>query len=81
MSSAHYDTVDSVLLLLAEVRERAEGAARAAAADGAQSGLVEALETADRELLALHERLFDAVYLGGVVSAAPKPAQLELDAS
>lgn len=79
MSSAHYDTVDSVLLLLAEARERAEGAARSVAAEGGREGLVEALEAADRELLALHKRLFDGVYLGSI--ARPAAAQLELDAA
>ena len=79
MSSAHYETVDSLLLLLSEARERAEGAARVAAAKGGPPGLVEALETADRELLALHKRLFDGVYLGSM--AKPAAAQLELDAA
>lgn len=78
MSAAHYETIDSVLLLLSEARERAEGAARAVAESGGQANLVEALETADRELLALHRRLMDGAYFG-----ATKPAvkQLELDAA
>ena len=79
MSSAHYDTVDSVLLLLAEARERAEGAARAAGADGGRPELAEALAATERELLALHKRLFDGAYLGSI--AKPAAAQLELDAA
>lgn len=79
MSSAHYATVDSILLLLAEARERAEGAARAAADEGKSAALVEALEAADQDLLALHKRLFDSAYLGGI--AKPAAAQLELDAA
>ncbi len=78
MSAAHYETVDSVLLLLAEARERAEGAARAIAADEGQAKLVQALEAADRELLALHKRLLDGAYFG---SEKPRTAQLELDAA
>ena len=81
MSSAHYDTVDSVLLLLSEARERAEGAARAVTAQRGRDGLVEALEAADRDLVALYKRLFDGAYLGGVAVSAPAPAQLELDAA
>lgn len=80
MTSAHYETVDSLLLLLAEARERAEGAARAAVAEGRPPALVEALEAADRELLALHKRLYDGTYLGGI-AAAPEIAQLELGAA
>jgi hypothetical protein len=79
VSTAHYETVDSILLLLAEARERAEGAARAAAGEGRPAALVEALEAADRELLALHKRLFDGAYLGGIATRAA--TQLELDAA
>lgn len=79
MSSAHYETIDSVLLLLSEARERAEGAARSVAAEGGREALVEALEAVERELLALHKRLFDGAYLGSI--AKPAAAQLELDAA
>ena len=80
VTSAHYETVDSLLLLLAEARERAEGAARAAAAAGGPEALVDALEVADRELLALHKRLYDGTYLGGITTSR-ESAQLELDAA
>ncbi len=78
MRAAHYETIDSVLLLLSEARERAEGAAKAIADSGGQAALVDALQSADRELLALHRRLMDGAYFG-----ATKPAvkQLELDAA
>lgn len=79
MTVGHYDTIDSVLLLVSEARERAEGAARAASAEGSRPGLVEALQAADRELLALHKRLFDDIYLAGL--AKPESPQLELDAA
>ena len=78
MSAAHYETVDSLLLLLSEARERAEGAAKAIADADGQANLVVALETVDRELLALHKRLLDSAYFG---SAAPAVKQLELDAA
>lgn len=78
MSAAHYETIDSVLLLLSEARERAEGAAKAIADAGGQARLVEALHLADTELLALHKRLLDGAYFG---SAKPAVAQLELDAA
>lgn len=78
MSAAHYETIDSVLLLLSEARERAEGAAKVVSAAGGQSELVDALEAADRDLLALHKRLLDGAYFG---AAKPAAAQLELDAA
>lgn len=78
MSAAHYETIDSVLLLLSEARERAEGAAKALADEGGQAHLVEALHTADCELLALHRRLMDGAYFS---SGQPRPKQLELDAA
>ncbi|MBA2460868.1 MAG: hypothetical protein H0V45_03740 [Actinobacteria bacterium] len=78
MSAAHYETIDSVLLLLSEARERAEGAAKALADEGGQAHLVEALHATDRELLALHRRLMDGAYFS---SGQPRPKQLELDAA
>jgi len=78
MSAAHYETIDSVLLLLSEARERAEGAAKAIAESGGQANLVDALQSTDRELLALHRRLMDGAYFG---SAKPAVKQLELDAA
>ncbi len=78
MSAARYETIDSVLLLLSEARERAEGAAKALADEDGQARLVGALQTADRELLALHKRLLDGAYFG---SAVPQSKQLELDAA
>lgn len=78
MSAAHYETIDSVLLLLSEARERAEGAARAIAQSGGEANLVDALQTADRDLLALHKRLMDSAYFG---SGTPRAKQLELDAA
>lgn len=78
MSAAHYETIDSVLLLLSEARERAEGAAKAIADAGGQAGLVDALRAADTELLALHKRLLDGAYFGATKHALK---QLELDAA
>lgn len=78
MSAAHYETIDSVLLLLSEARERAEGAAKAIADAGGQANLVDALQSADRELLALHRRLMDGAYFS---SDVPRAKQLELDAA
>lgn len=79
MSSAHYETVDSLLLLLSEARERAEGAARAVAEEDGREQLAEALRDADRELLALHKRLLDRTYFTS--SRSPAAKQLELDAA
>ena len=78
MSAAHYETIDSVLLLLSEARERAEGAAKALADEGGHGNLVDALRAADSELLALHKRLLDGAYFG---SGTPRSKQLELDAA
>lgn len=79
MSSAHYETVDSLLLLLSEARERAEGAARTVAEEGGREQLAEALRETDRELLALHKRLLDGTYFASARTPAAK--QLELDAA
>lgn len=60
MSASHFEAIDETLLLLSEARERAERAAREIRSDEAgQAHLAEALETVDRELLALHRRLMD----------------------
>lgn len=54
--------IDSTLLCISEARERAESAAKEMRQASADATLVAALEEADRELLALHRRLMDAVY-------------------
>ena len=54
--------IDSTLLCISEARERAESAAKEMRQASADATLAAALEEADRELLALHRRLMDAVY-------------------
>ncbi len=54
--------IDSTLMYISEARERAESAAKEMRQASADTTLVAALEEADRELLALHRRLMDAVY-------------------
>lgn len=78
MSVSHLETVDELLLLLAEARERAEQAARHMRHDGGQAHVVAALEQVDRELLALHRRLLDETYFP---SSSPSAKQLALDAA
>ena len=77
MSSAYYDSIEQTLLLLSEARERAEGAAKQISDDGGPAHLVEALQTTDRELLALHRRLMDGAYF----PAEGRAQQLALDAA
>lgn len=78
--SGHFAAIDEVLLLLSEARERAEGAAKAIAQASGQAHLVAALESVDKELLALHRRLMDETLFH--VPAAEKPVeQLALDAA
>jgi hypothetical protein len=78
--SAQFAAIDEVLLLLSEARERAEGAAKAIAQANGQAHLVNALESVDKELLALHRRLIDETLFH--VPASEKPdKQLALDAA
>ena len=76
MNAAHYESIDATLLLTSEARERAEGAARLIAGTEEPAHLVAALEETDRELLALHRRLFERTYL----RSGDAPEQLELSA-
>ena len=69
-----YAAVEKALLHLSAARERVEAAAKSAA--GEASPLVEALEEAERELLAVHRRLFERAYFG-----AAGERQLALDAA
>ena len=77
MSARVFRSIDETLLLLSETRERAERAAKEAAAAGSQPHVVEALERVDRELLALHRRLMDDALL----QAPPAERQLALEAA
>ncbi|MFN2468847.1 MAG: hypothetical protein ABR521_12035 [Gaiellaceae bacterium] len=76
MSAEAYAAVDKALLHVSAARERVEAAARSAAAEEDAEPLVEALEEADRELLAVHRRLLERAYFG----ASSEP-QLALDAA
>jgi hypothetical protein len=62
MNESHFAEIEKALLYISEARERAQNAARTVARDGAEEHLVEALEDADRELLALHRRLMQRTY-------------------
>ncbi len=62
MSAIHYEEIEKALLYVSEARERVEGASRVLAKTDGESHLVEALEEADRELLALHRRLMERTY-------------------
>jgi hypothetical protein len=62
MNEAHFAEVEKTLLYVSEARERAERAAKAIARDGAEVHLVDALEDAERELLAIHRRLLQTTY-------------------
>lgn len=62
MNESHFDEIERTLLLISGARERAERAARTIRRDDAEPHLVEALEAADSELLALHRRLMQATY-------------------
>lgn len=70
MNESHFAEVEKVLLYVSEARERAERAARSLRRDDAEPHLVEALEAADRELLAVHRRLMQTTYFG--TPAVPK---------
>ena len=71
-----YAAVEKALLHLSAARERVEAAAKSAAGEGEASPLVDALEEAERELLAVHRRLFERAYFG-----AAGERQLALDAA
>jgi hypothetical protein len=62
VTEAGFAFVDSTLLCISEARERAETAVKELRGLAADASVVAALEDADRELLALHRRLMDAVY-------------------
>jgi hypothetical protein len=62
MNEAHFAEVEKTLLYISEARERADRSARGLARDGAETHLVEALEDAERELLAVHRRLMQTTY-------------------
>jgi hypothetical protein len=62
VSADAYSCVEEVLLLLPESRERAESTAVVARASGL-GHVAAALADTDRELLALHRRLYERVYL------------------
>jgi len=69
------EVIDRVLLLISEADQRAaEGAQEVARTEGEQH-LVAALKEADRELLAIHRRLLEAMYSG----PPPSVKQLSLD--
>ena len=76
MSAEHFAEIERALVYVSEARERVEQTARSLVGDGAQPHLVEALQLADAELLAVHRRLMDRTYF-----AAPGARQLELDAA
>jgi hypothetical protein len=62
VNEAHFAEIEKTLLYVSEARERAERAAATIRRDGAETHLVEALEDAQRELLALHRRLMQSTY-------------------
>jgi hypothetical protein len=62
MNEAHFAEIEKTLLYISEARVRAERATKLIAKDGADAHLVEALEEADRELLALHRKLMQSTY-------------------
>jgi hypothetical protein len=70
VNEAHFDEIERTLLLITGARERAERAARSLGKDGAEPHLVEALEAADGELLALHRKLMQATYFAVPEAAA-----------
>ncbi len=64
MSGIHYDEIEKALLYVSEARERVESAARTLAETEAEPRLIAALAQADRELLAVHGRLWQEAYFG-----------------
>lgn len=78
MTPSQSQALEETLLLLSEVRERAERAAREVREDGGQEHVAEAFERVDRELLAMHRQLMDGTYFH--VPTSPE-RQLALDAA
>ncbi len=74
-AAEQFEAIDHVLLLISEADQRAGDAARDLAKTGGEPHLVAALEEADRELLALHRRLWESIY-----TPSPRIQQLSLDA-
>jgi hypothetical protein len=79
-ASDQFAAIDDMLLLLSEVRERAESAARMIANGDGQAHLAEALQRMDRDLHALHRRLMDETLFHAPAYDEPD-AQLALDAA
>lgn len=77
VNESHFDEIERTLLLITGARERAERAARALGKDGAEQHLVEALESADGELLAIHRKLMQATYFA-VPESATAQSQLSV---
>jgi hypothetical protein len=73
MDPAQLEAVDRALLVIGEARERAEQAAKTVRT-GDNRSLLDALENADRSLLAIHGALMRAAYF----PAAPADEQLKL---
>ncbi len=71
-AAEQFEAIDRVLLLISEADQRAAEGAQEVAKTGGEQHLVTALETADRELLATHRRLLEAMYSG------PPPAVKQL---
>ena len=76
MSAGVYASVEETLLLLSEARERAERAVAEAAGADVPEDVAAALAEVDRELLALHRRLFEQVF-----PVEPRSTQLRLEVS
>jgi hypothetical protein len=56
--------IEKTLLVISEARELAERTAKTIRQEQADHHLVEALNEADQELLALHRRLMESAYFG-----------------
>jgi hypothetical protein len=67
LDEKHFAEIDVAMLYIEEARKRAEKAARALRADGADAHLVEALERSEEELSAVARRLRQGTFF-----AAPK---------
>lgn len=70
-----FEAIDHVLLLVSEADQRAADGAREVEKTGGEPHLVAALKEPGRELLAMHRRLWEAVYFG----LPPAIKQLSLD--
>ncbi len=62
VNESHFAEIEKTLLFVTEARERAQRAAKALGRDDAEGHLVEALEEAERELMAVHRRLMHSTY-------------------